>query len=254
MMPATGLADDSGYKSASGYNDNSGVSNPDRAYSSNDSRASFSDGEHVDYTFGNLVPADATVTGITVGAGSVGYADALAEVTPTVNAGIGQNAQITCGYQALGGNPVLSFFSGSELTGSPTLTFTVKSIEMSGNPTLHFAAGNAAEGYDTVTRNDSGTWSGDGFKTGDYISISGTDQNNAVYQIKDISIDGKTITLDTKGIVKAEDKSGANVYIERAGEITTVRAVGLTMTLLKANSSWWQEQATMMAIMKLAVY
>lgn len=171
-------------------------------------------------TAGIKPQAKASVYGVTVAYGAkVAVADAKAECTPTVNASIGQHAKVTCGYQPLGGNPILSFFSGSELTGNPTLTFTVKSVQMSGNPTLHFAAGNAG-GYDTVSRNDSGTWSDDGFEVGDYISISGTDKNNAVYQIKGISADGKTLTLDTQGVVQAEDKTGANVYIERAGEIT----------------------------------
>jgi len=163
--------------------------------------------------------AKATVTGVTVAAGSVGYSDALAQVTPIVNASICQNAKVTCGYQPLGGNPVLSFFSGSQLTNNPTLTFTVKSVHMSGKPTLHFTAGSGGS-YDTVSRNDAATWGSDGFKVNDYISISGTNDNDAVYKIMGISADGKTLTLDTQGSVQSGDKSGASVYIERAGEIT----------------------------------
>ncbi len=68
LIPATGLADDSGFKSASGNNQNSGVSHPERAYVLDDNRAEFdSSSDHVDYTFGsNIVPSDATITGITV--------------------------------------------------------------------------------------------------------------------------------------------------------------------------------------------
>ncbi|MDD3898926.1 MAG: hypothetical protein PHE82_08280, partial [Syntrophomonadaceae bacterium] len=164
--------------------------------------------------------AKASVYGVTVAYGAkAALADAKAETTPSVNAYIGQNAQVTCGYQSLGGNPVLSFFSGSELTGNPTLTFSVKSVQMSGNPTLRFAPGTGASN-DTVRRLDSRTWGSDGFKVGDYISICGTVKNNAVYKIMGISSDGKALTLDTRGTVQAEEKSGASVYIERGGEIT----------------------------------
>ena len=68
MFSPVSLADDSGWKSASGYNDDNGVNHETRAYNSNDSYVSFdSSSDRVDYTFGSsIVPSGATITGITV--------------------------------------------------------------------------------------------------------------------------------------------------------------------------------------------
>ena len=68
MFSPVGLAEDSGLKSPSSFNDDSGVDNEDRAYNSNNQDVAFNtSSDRVDYThFGINIPQDATIDGITV--------------------------------------------------------------------------------------------------------------------------------------------------------------------------------------------
>ncbi len=62
------LADNSGWKSATSYNDNTTVGSPGNAYVSNNNYANFDwHGDAVDYTFGNnIVPSTAIIKGIQI--------------------------------------------------------------------------------------------------------------------------------------------------------------------------------------------
>ncbi|MDX9755232.1 MAG: hypothetical protein RBU29_14800, partial [bacterium] len=53
---------------------------------------------------------------------------------------------------------------------------------------------------DTLTRS-TGTWGADGFSVGKLVSILGSEANDGIYRIDAISADGKTITLNTSGLV-----------------------------------------------------
>ncbi len=79
-VPTTALAEDSGWISASGYNNNTsnGVLVPQHAYSSNDVHAVFdSANDKVDYTFATSIPQDATITGVQVKVEANGFGKTL---------------------------------------------------------------------------------------------------------------------------------------------------------------------------------
>lgn len=66
LIPATALAD-SGWVTATGYNDNTSVGDPGNAYASDDQYANFDfHADSVHYTFGSLVPSTAIIKGIQI--------------------------------------------------------------------------------------------------------------------------------------------------------------------------------------------
>jgi len=65
-------------------------------------------------------------------------------------------------------------------------------IFLQGNPVLDFQH---VEASDTLTRN-SGSWVDDEFTVGAFVTISGTDDNDGLYRIDEISLDGLTLYLD----------------------------------------------------------
>lgn len=68
LMSAVALADSSGWKNPTAYNDNTSVGTPGEAYVSDDAYANFDyNGDRVDYTFGtDIVPSTAIIQGIQV--------------------------------------------------------------------------------------------------------------------------------------------------------------------------------------------
>ena len=68
LIPVVALADNSGWKSATGYNDNTNVGSPGNAYVSDDNYANFDfHADSVHFTFGNdIVPSTAIIQGIQV--------------------------------------------------------------------------------------------------------------------------------------------------------------------------------------------
>lgn len=63
---------------------------------------------------------------------------------------------------------------------------------------------------DTITR-ATGSWTSDGFAAGQYIAVSGTDNNDGTYLIAAVSADGRTLTLDGVYTLNGEITDSASV-------------------------------------------
>ena len=71
-------------------------------------------------------------------------------------------------------------------------------------------SGVVVTGSDTITRN-SGDWEADGFAIGQSINIEGSADNDGVYEIENISADGKVLTLVEGGRLVSDSESGITI-------------------------------------------
>src|SRR5262249_48229922 len=84
---------------------------------------------------------------------------------------------------------------------------------------------------DTITRNDGGNWTSDGFVAGQNIIISGTTAtlngltNNALFTIKSVSLDGKTLTLTVRNTVIPATGQTMKVRVNGSGISQTFDAL-----------------------------
>ncbi|MEX0958007.1 MAG: LEPR-XLL domain-containing protein [Burkholderiales bacterium] len=98
-------------------------------------------------------------------------------------------------------------------------------------------------------RRSQGSWLEDGFAPGQSITVSGTNRNDGVYEIVDISADGRTLTLDTE--VDIEVVPGADIQIaqnvaqgDTGAELSRDGDIGFAGngtdpdTIVRAKGSW----------------
>jgi hypothetical protein len=84
---------------------------------------------------------------------------------------------------------------------------------------------------DTITRNDGGNWTSDGFVAGQNILISGTTAtlngltNNALFTIKSVSLDGQTLTLTVRNTVIPATGQTMKVRVNGSGISQTFDAL-----------------------------
>jgi Ca2+-binding RTX toxin-like protein len=166
---------------------------------------------------------DTNGVSITDGTDTITIADGTntvftAEVTPVVakiqrsgswaaNYTAGEQITIS-GAGTNNGSYTISTVSGStlELSGSPSLTSTtttataVVNISMSGSPTLTFSdkASNSAR-----IERASGSWSSDGFASGNEIIINSSTNNNGTFSVT--SVTGSVLELDTAANIQLDE-------------------------------------------------